>query len=142
MKHTRWLVPILVLLGGQAELPAQIVLSPYGPGYLPGPGVGISYHSRRLTISGYLPSSPYYPLGAYPYSPYYGYPSYRSVTYIYTPAQSVAPPSPPITINNQPIVIVGAAVDREDDGEFIRIVPRRRNPPRSEERRVGKECRL
>lgn len=112
MKHAHSLTALVVLLFSQAGLEAQVLFSP-------APGVGFDYRGRRLGVSGF-------------FSPYFGYyPGYAttSVTYIYTPPQSVVLPAaaaPPVVINNQPIIIVGAKADVEDDGEFIRVMPKKR----------------
>lgn len=127
MKQARWLVPLVVLFLGQAELRAQALVAPYGPGF------GFNYRGRNLALSGFV-GPPVYGYGYRPVVPYYAYPYpvASSVTFIYSPPPPVVM-TPPIVINNNQTVVVGngggaAGVDVEDDGRFLKIVPRQRKP--------------
>lgn len=132
MKHARWLLPLTVLCCWSQEGSAQLPFSPFVPGYAVGPGIGFNYRHRHLAVSGFL-APPLYGYGVRgwpPYYPYYPFPT-STVTYIYSPPPSVVM-MPPIVINNnnnQTVVVGnGMQVDREDDGQFLKIIPRQRRP--------------
>lgn len=132
MKQARWLVPLVVLLSWHPEVSAQVLMAPFVPGY--GPGFGFNYRGRNLAFSGFV-GAPVYGYGFRPIMPYYpygyGYPVMSSVTYIYSPPPPIVM-MPPIVINNNQTVVVGggggAGVDVEDDGRFLKIIPRQKKP--------------
>lgn len=132
MKHARWLAPLVMLLAAVPEAPAQVLVAPFVPGYGVAPGIGFSYRGRHLGVSGFLAPPVYgYGYGYRPWGyPYFGYPT-TSITYIYSPPPQIVM-TPPIIINNnnnQTVVVgPGIDVDREDDGRFLKIIPRQRRP--------------
>jgi hypothetical protein len=105
---------LLVLLGVPSSAAAQL---PFFAGYPVG-GFGFNYQRRHVAVSGFWG----YPLAPYPV---YAWPR-TSISIIYQPLPVVV--SQPVVIQQPVIVVREKAVTVTEDDQFLRIVPRKREP--------------
>lgn len=129
MTRMRALFAITLLLCTHAPSEAQGFFPPFAPVNPWFGGIRFGYSGRNFGVAGSLGFPAYY-WGNPWFNPYWGAPYYpwgvRNVSIVYSPPPIIA--SPPIVINQPIVVLPDRRNDWGDDGEFVRIVPRRQRP--------------